>query len=152
MNAHIDIQLNHSSQAAIFGHLLECNSLFIPTLSTRVDLEDYAAKLTQNTTRFEALHDGKLVGLVAAYLNDHNFCNAFLSNVSVIPQWHRLGIASRLLTWCIHTAQEAGFREVSLETDHSNTASIRLYTKEGFFLESAAGATITMRKLLQKER
>jgi hypothetical protein len=71
---------NQADAGAILEHLQRCDDQFTPPLSSRVNLKDYAAKLALNAERFEIFDDGKLVALVAMYLNPD--C-AFISNVSV---------------------------------------------------------------------
>jgi ribosomal-protein-alanine N-acetyltransferase len=53
-------------------------------------------------------------------------------NMTVIPDYRRLGIAEMLLNILFRTAQEQGGTEVYLEVRVSNSPAISLYQKVGF--------------------
>ncbi len=46
--------LNKATTAQIIDHLQRCNADFIPPLSGRTNIDDYALKITNKATRFEA--------------------------------------------------------------------------------------------------
>jgi ribosomal protein S18 acetylase RimI-like enzyme len=116
----------------IARHLVACDATFQPRLSDRVDLADYARKLAQNATRFEAWSDGRLIGLVAVYCNAADRGTAFVSNVSVDPGHTRQGIARLLMQSCIGHVCGLAFKRLSLEVDPAAVAAVRLYHALGF--------------------
>ena len=120
----------------IMRHLVACDATFHPSLSARVDLADYARKLAQNATRFEARSDGRLIGLVAVYCNAADRGTAFVSNVSVDPGHMRQGIARLLLQTCIAHVQNLTFKRLSLEVDPAALPAMRLYQALGFVPET----------------
>jgi hypothetical protein len=67
MNEAVEYLSNNASEAQIAGHLSRCDADFVPSLSGRVDINDYAKKIVNKAMRFEAWSGGELVGLVAAY-------------------------------------------------------------------------------------
>jgi hypothetical protein len=69
-------------------HLKRCDSTFIPTLSSRLDIDDYAKKIIENAQTFEAWTNDELIGLVATYCNSSDRVTAFITSVSVLPKWH----------------------------------------------------------------
>ena len=71
MRAEIDYLSNKASEAEIAEHLSRCDADFVPPLSGRVEINEYAKKIANKATRFEAWSGGMLVSLVAAYCNDH---------------------------------------------------------------------------------
>ena len=135
----IEYLLNTASAAEIAKHLLHCDADFIPPLSSRVDINNYAQKLASKATKFEAWSGGRLVGLVAAYCNDQENRLAYITSVSVLKEWMGQGIAANLLKQCITHAKDAGMQQISLEVASNNQPAMGLYEKNGF----VAGQTNT---------
>lgn len=128
----IDYRRGSASEDRIFTHLSHCDLSFVPRLGSRVEIGDYARKIADRAERFEAWADGELVGLVAAYCNAPDTGTAFITSVSVMPEWQGRGIASRLMANCTAHARKLGFASISLEVDENNAVAIALYTKRGF--------------------
>lgn len=124
----------------ITRHLAACDASFHPRLSARVDLADYARKLAQNATRFEAWSDGRLIGLVAVYCNAADRGTAFVSNVSVDPEHRGQGIARLLMQTCIAHLRDLTFKRLSLEADPAALPAMRLYEALGFVPEARQSA------------
>lgn len=135
-------QLNAATTQEIVDHLTLCDAAFAPPLSQRVDIRDYAAKLSAHAMRFEAWDDGSLIGLVAAY-PDHAHGRMFVSNVSVLPEWRGHGLAAGLITRCGDAARDLGLRSMVLELGAENVAARRLYGKLGF-VSTGSGPQLTM--------
>jgi ribosomal protein S18 acetylase RimI-like enzyme len=134
----ISYTANRSTIAHVAAHLARCDAHFIPPLSSRVDISAYAAKVVSHAERFEAWTEDGLVGLIAAYCNDPERQEGFITSVSVVPERHGRGIATRLLRNCIDHAQAAGFLSISLQVRRNQGTAIRLYEKCGFS-EALAG-------------
>jgi N-acetylglutamate synthase-like GNAT family acetyltransferase len=113
-------------------HLKQCDSTFIPALSSRLDIDEYARKIIDNAQTIEAWMNNDLIGVVAVYCNSHNQKTAFITNVSVKPGWQGKGIATRLLTYSILNVKKLGFAKIELEVDEKNKIAIALYSKHGF--------------------
>jgi ribosomal protein S18 acetylase RimI-like enzyme len=128
----------------IAAHLVRCDARFEPSLSARVDIAAYAAKLSAHASRFEAWSDGELVGLVAAYCNDLTRGTAYITSVSVLEKWAGLGIATTLLRRCIDYAKLEGFRQIRLEVSSSSRRAIELYRKCGFSARGPGGSSMSM--------
>lgn len=123
---------NTAESEDISSHLLACNSSFVPPLSLKVDLNKYSKKLFDYAVNFEAWYDGRLVGLVSAYVNDVDKCQAFISNVSILGDFKKKGIATTLLHQCIEYTKEHMFEAISLEVSLKNKPALDLYLKSGF--------------------
>lgn len=123
---------NRASAAQTTAHLRACDESFVPPLGARVNIDDYARKLTDHAQRFEAWLDDELVGLVATYCNAPDRQRAFITSISILPRCHRRGIASKLLAQCLEYLRYLGFSRVELETDDRNVAAHSLYAKHGF--------------------
>lgn len=142
MSAGIAYRLNLADETRIAGHLKACDAEFVPRLSTRVQITDYAMKIVANATRFEAWADDTLIGLVAAYCNDLETHIAHITSVSVCRDWKGKGIAGELMTLCIAHAAASGMKRITLEVGDKNAAAIGLYAKYGFV--AAGGETDMM--------
>ena len=142
--AAVEIKRNLATAAEIATHLRACDGNFVPPLSQRVALDDYALKIVQRAERFEAWSGEQLAGLVAAYCNDCAFQTAFVTSVSVLPAWHGEGIASRLLQACTASVRQTGFKRIKLEVDAHNIAATRLYEKHGFAVSHIRNNSHTM--------
>jgi ribosomal protein S18 acetylase RimI-like enzyme len=123
---------NRGSAAQIAEHLSTCDADFVPALSARVDIGQYAEKIRSKATRFEAWSGGVLVGLVAAYLNDAEARIGYVTSVSVLQDWKGRGIGAQLMGQCIAHATASGMRQITLEVGRDNAPAIRMYERSGF--------------------
>ena len=137
------VQRNESSVTAIADHLRACDDSFVPPLGSRVEIDDYAAKIVARAERFEAWSGSCLVGLLAAYCNDPARKVAFVTSVSVLPGWQGQGVASRLLRACVEHARQGRLERIELEVDPRNSAATLLYQKHGFAIACAHDQTQT---------
>lgn len=129
-----EITLNKSDAAAVESHLRECDERFSPSLSARVDLADYARKLALLSDRLEAWYEGRLVGLVAAYLNNQEHRQGFVSSMSVCFDAEGRGLASALMRKCVQLAREKGCKSLGLEVGEGDQRKQAFYLKHGFTL------------------
>ena len=151
MSAVVEYLSNKASEAEIAEHLSRCDADFVPFLSDRVEINDYAKKIASKATRFEAWSGGTLVGLVAAYCNDQGKHIVYITSVSVLREWMGKGISARLMRQCIEHAKVSGMRQISLEVASDNTPAIRLYEKNGFVAGEAKAPFVSM-DLIFEER
>ena len=144
MTTMLEYLSNKASPAQIAEHLSQCDAHFVPPLSARVNIEDYARKIARHATTFEAWSDGNLIGLVAAYCNDRGTRIAYLTNMSVSPDWRGRGVAGCLLSQCFHHAAAAGMRQVRLEVAKGSAPAIKLYKRCGFIARNADEPIVDM--------
>ncbi len=137
MSAAVECLSNKASAEQIAEHLSRCDADFMPSLSGRVEISDYAKKIAGKATRFEAWSGGTLVGLVAVYCNDQEMRIVYITSVSVLKEWKGKGIAARLMKQCIEHAKALGMQQISLEVAGDNTTAIKLYEKNGFVAGTA---------------
>jgi ribosomal protein S18 acetylase RimI-like enzyme len=145
MSRKVEFRLNSASQQQIAEHLSLCDAGFVPPLSSRVEIENYARKISSNAVKFEAWMDESLVGLVALYCNDAGHRLAYITNVSVLGRSRGKRIASHLIERCIEYLRDAEFETVELEVDKDNTAAVRIYERYGFLVNKSDGRTVAMR-------
>lgn len=140
---------NQGGLKEIVQHLTQCDNNFVPALSSTVNIQGYAQKLLTNAERLEAWEQNQLIGLVAAYMNDLGKETAFITNVSVLPEYSSKGIATRLLNQSINQAKEKGFKKVALEVSAGNPVALALYRKMDFTTEEMEKSNmLTMLKYL----
>lgn len=137
-----------SDAGQVETHLRRCDEDFDPPLSTRVNLSDYAEKLSTRASRFEAWLDNDLAGLVAAYCNAEEGTAVFVTNVSVLPALRGRGIAERLLTSAIHTIGQGEQGTLLLEASRGAGAALALYDKLGFRVTGEQGDIIRLARTL----
>ena len=133
-----------SSEVEVTTHLRLCDDAFDPTLSSRIEIGDYACKIVGKAMRFEAWHENKLAGMVAAYCNQVNNGCAFITSVSVLPECQGLGIASQLVLNCLCYVRKGGFQRIELEVNNLNHNAINLYKKHGFSIVQMNGVIVLM--------
>ena len=133
-----------NSRQEIEDHLRKCSADFVPPLGERVDITEYAKKIRENATQFEAWSGERLVGLLAVYEREW-----FITNVSVLPAWQQHGIAGELMKRCINHAINCGARRLELKVHWQNLAAVSFYRKHGFVFGTAeVGGNVTMVKHL----
>ncbi|SUW63244.1 Uncharacterized N-acetyltransferase YvbK [Buttiauxella agrestis] len=139
----IEVCAGHASAEQVAEHLNLCDALFQPKLSSKVNIANYAKKLTDHALCLETWQQGTLVGLLCVYCNDPQN-GAFVTNVSVVPDFQGRGIASELLRNAIETVREIGFDTLKLEVNETNIAAMRLYQQFGFVSEQVTSQSTMM--------
>lgn len=145
-----DYVSNQASEIEIARFLTHCDASFVPPLSGRVDIANYARKLASRATRFEAWSGGSLVGLVAAYCSYPESPVGYITSVSVLPGWTGMGVGTRLMRLCIDFAKHAGMHQISLEVAAANVDAIRLYESCGFTAGEQTSAVVNMHLFLKE--
>ena len=123
---------NSASPQHLYVHLQSCDNAFIPPLGERVAVAEYAEKLHGNSERFEGWSDTDLIGLVAAYINKSSQGSAFISNVSVVTEFHGQGVATTLICRCFEWMKAKEIRSVYLDVSSKNIPALNLYQKWRF--------------------
>jgi glycosyltransferase involved in cell wall biosynthesis/ribosomal protein S18 acetylase RimI-like enzyme len=140
---------NSSSRNALYKLLIRLDEFYIPRISSRTDLEEYSVKLLENGRVFYAVNDeGKYIGLLAVYVNDTASQCAFISTISVLPEYQGSGISDNLMLKAFEVAVENGMRSISLEVDLSNQRALAFYKKQGFRKERQVIDTLIMTREL----
>lgn len=109
----------------------DMDKLFIPTLSSRVDLDEYAAKMCKNATMFSYLEDGEIVALSVAYINKAPL-ESFGTYLAVHPDLADTGIGLVLTVKNIKYAEKMGSASFRVKIRASNEMLYRFYVKQGF--------------------
>ncbi len=141
----IEYVLSKATAAQIAAHLARCDADFVPPLSGRVGIDDYARKIAGRAARFEAWSGDTLVGLVAAYCNDLEKRIAYVTSVSVLREWAGRGIVTKLMNQCVEHARGLGMNQIDLEVASGNAPAIRLYERCGFVAGRTRAPFVSMK-------
>jgi ribosomal protein S18 acetylase RimI-like enzyme len=144
MTDSIELRVNSATATEIAAHLAKTDDAFLPRLSERVDINDYAMKIVENAERFEAWGGGSLIGLVAVYCNDAAARTAYITSVSVLAEYRNQGLASKLLVECVEFVKRKHLVGISLDVDSENQRAVELYEAKGFTVVDTTGRTIRM--------
>jgi GNAT superfamily N-acetyltransferase/SAM-dependent methyltransferase len=128
VNMDISYNTDSTGSSSIWNHLSRVGHL---NRKTPGEVSDYVKKIETQARRFEAWHEGNLVGLVAAYFNAETGV-AFITNVSVEPKYQDRGIGTKLLGRCLDAARVANLNTAELEAAVDNVDALRLYEHFGF--------------------
>ncbi|QOD69859.1 GNAT family N-acetyltransferase [Vibrio navarrensis] len=107
---------------------------FQPTLSSRVDIKNYAQKLICNAIVFKAYKASNTIGLVACYANDSSKKNAYIPFIAVDRDFRGYGIGGILLNKLLFELKKNNFKNLSL-TVRKNSDAFYLYKKIGFKID-----------------
>lgn len=152
MTAEIQYSMNKADAAGIAEHLALCDTEFIPVLSARVRIEDYARKIAARACRFEAWTEDTLIGLVAAYFGSEEPRVVHVTSVSVLRDWTGRGIAATLMRSCFASTAESGIGRITLEVAETNAPAAGLYEKLGFQPVGRNGQFIVMESIIGKNQ
>ncbi len=144
MSSDISLSLNQSSFDEVLAHLGTCDCAFVPPLSQRVTLAEYAQKLIDHAVRVEAWYGKDLVGLLALYESTDGEKSVYITNVSVMPAWHGQKIASSMIAKYHYIASEKGIKHMKLHVQHDNQPALHLYQQMGFVTEPGHSARMPM--------
>jgi 2-polyprenyl-3-methyl-5-hydroxy-6-metoxy-1,4-benzoquinol methylase len=125
----LNYSVNKSLEIEIINHLQECSSDFVPTLSSYVNIVEYSKKLAEKSTRIECYSDGKLIGLVAIYINQFD---SFITNFSVLSKFTGKGVSQNLLNLSLEYIKTLNHKSLFLEVKKQNNRAINFYKKSGF--------------------
>lgn len=143
---------DQASVDEVFALLTACDQDYVPSLSSRVSLNEYASKIVSKAVRFEAWIGQCLVGLVAAYCND-TAKTAFVTNVSVEPRFRGAGLGGELVASCVSYCGACGMRQITLSVNHTSSAAIALYQRHGFQVTIHEGDEMLMvHEIAEKRR
>lgn len=102
---------------------------FIPALSERVNIAEYAEKLAQYGENLLYCEDNQIVAMVSAYMNREI---AYLSSIAVKRGAQNKGIGGIVLKKTEEKAKTLGCRSLQLKTHSNNLKAISFYEKNGY--------------------
>lgn len=110
--------------------LLETDNEFPIPLSSRVDIDAYARKLS-GFSEFSLCWDGEeIVGMISCYTNCPPL--GYITNACVRKQYQAQKVFSKLFRELLIQAKERGILRFQLEVDVDNDNARRIYEHYGF--------------------
>ena len=129
----IKYRWNTAGPKQINHHLLDCDNTFVPSLSSRVDIVDYSAKLFEQAQRIEYFDKNDLSGLLAFYLVDDQ--EVFITSISVSPAYQGKGLGKQLLFELEDYCQKNSILKIVLRVSKDNKNAIRFYNASNFMAQ-----------------
>jgi ribosomal protein S18 acetylase RimI-like enzyme len=128
----ITIRINQLASSEISRYLLENDNTFVPPLSTRLQIDNYAIKLAKYAVHFCVFINKRLVGYSGCYFNDPDKNDAFISTLSVIQEFRGKGLSKKLLLAIIQYGIKKEYNKIRLQVNVSNKPALNLYSENGF--------------------
>lgn len=122
--------------------LWELDDVIYPKLSERVNIKEYAQKLSQNAELFYARYNAEDIGHCAVYMNDE--VRGFITSFALKKEWQNKGIGRLLWEAAEKQAKEKRIRELTLMVYEKNHNAISFYKKMGFVERARKNNWITM--------
>lgn len=113
-------------------HLILCSEHFFPPLKTYVNVNDYAKKIYDKAETFEMWSSNKLISLIACYFNEEDLKEVYITNISTIPGYQGLHLATTLLEEVKKQAKKRKIYTINLQVKKVNYKAISYYRKQGF--------------------
>ena len=124
-----DITIEHvqppSDSRRLEKILWELDDDIIPKLSERVNIEEYAKKLSANAEVFYVKHGDIDIGSCAVYMNNEE--TVFISSIAIKKEWQNKGIGNFLWEKIIVLANTRGIRTIELMVNKNNYKAITFY-------------------------
>ncbi len=130
-----------------------------PGFAKYLEIQDYDAEIRDLTQKYGgergrlylALADGKPAGCIALHPLDEVRCE--MKRLYVRPAYRRSGLGRQLAELILRDAEEAGFREILLDTLPQLEAALKMYRDLGFeeipsYNDSPLAESIYMKKTL----
>ena len=104
---------------------------FSPTLSSKVNLEEYVEKITQQAKLvIRYSNEREIIGLAVLYCNDLKELKAYVSLVAVASDQRSKGYAKSMMQEVVDHVLGAGFHSLGIHTN--NPYAMALYKNMGF--------------------
>lgn len=124
-------QPHEYDEEKMYRFLKETDDYFIPTLSERVDLKEWAKKISSNAVVFELVVDDSIIGIGATYYNDAP-AFSFGTFVCVKKEYQKEMYGVDLIQQMIDYAREKGSAGFKCEVRKSNKPLVKFYKLLGF--------------------
>lgn len=114
----------------VLAFLLDTDKEFQHPLSEKVNLEEYARKLSLCSSFSYCIGQDEIIGMISCYTNQPP--EGYISNVCVKSAYQGQGVFSKLLDELIEKTSTLGIKRLKLEVNDDNENAIRIYEKRGF--------------------
>lgn len=136
------------SEEALLEFLHKIDETLPVSLSSRVDLVEFARKNLERGYVFVIEEDGAIVCAALFYYQFLTETAAYLDLLATVPGYNGRGYANRIMDAIEAAAEQVGMTEFHLHTNDTNKAALSLYSKRGYEIIKTE-PKIQMRKFLR---
>lgn len=143
-------EFNKSDFNDINAHLLRCDNLFSPNLSSYVNIEEYALKLYDHARRIEIWKDDILCGLLAFYTNREKQ-SVYITNLSLEKNLLGLGLGGVLIDNCYKELSIINnSNSFELKVHKKNEQALNFYKKHRFKIKSYSDDFVELERSIEQ--
>ena len=122
--------LNKNESLILENYLKSVDGDFNVSLSSKINISDYAFKLVQKGVVIAVEEEQQLCGIIGLYINDEINYKGFISILSVKKQYIGKGYATSLVNQSFKLCEENRIKEILVDT--VNPIAEHLYKSLGF--------------------
>ncbi len=116
--------------------LFETDKEFQTPLSSKLNIDEYAFKLSHYSEFSYCNDESIIVGMISCYMNRPP--NAYISNVCVRSHYQNQGIFKQMFNNLVDALKSRGFTTIRLEVSDDNVIAQKAYTNMGFIYSNRA--------------
>ncbi len=135
----------------ISAFFILCDKSFIPPLSNRVVIEEYAEKLSILSSHFCIYYNKTLIGLSCCYCNDYIGKKAYISVTCIHPKFQGKGLGKKLTLFVEDDIKKMDFKKIRFEVDMANLPSLSMHEKIGYLIVARNEHSFFLEKVLNDE-
>lgn len=117
---------------------------FYEPLSQRVDIHEYASKLSQNAKNLFLIEGGSRDIAHVAFYECLKEKSIFISSIAIVKKHHNRGLGGHLLDIIKAYAKENNYKKIELEVDVRANKLVSFYKKNSFFELRRDGNTLLL--------
>jgi ribosomal protein S18 acetylase RimI-like enzyme len=136
----IEIFASQINNFQIRSYFSKLSKEFLSELENQVDIEEYIRKIEKLSHHIVALEESEIVGALFYYSNIEV---SFVTHISVLPKYERLGIGSQLFSELLEKTKN---QIIELEVNTNNLKAIEFYQKLDLQIISMDNSRFKMRK------
>jgi len=120
----------------VYQFLLETDKEFATPLSSKVNIEEYAKKLSDFSHFAYCIDENKIIGMISCYINNPPL--GYISNVCVKSSYQKQGVFNTMFLTLIDSLKSLGIKMLRLEVDNNNAKAQNVYLRKGFAFSAQA--------------
>ena len=131
----------------VLSMLNQCDNSFDPPLSSHIDLQAYARRMSEHAYFVLIKNDeGGVVAFTAYYLNQEG-AFAYIPEIWVADTCQRMGLGHKMIDYLAQKVPDY-VKAIHLEVRKNNEKAYRFYQKEGFVLVEDRDRKVLLEKKL----
>lgn len=121
----------------VYKFLCETDKVFATPLSSKVNIDDYAKKLSDFSHFVYCTNDDDhIIGMISCYINNPPV--GYISNVCVKSEYQNKGVFSLMFSTLVDSLKKLQINILKLEVDDNNSIAQDVYSRKGFVVSSKA--------------